>query len=93
MYSSHIDSEGVWKLDKEEKWEKRRKFIEKKELKMAVDPESKEIFDSAGVVSSKISFFLLLSEWNGKFYELVKSSIKRKEDKADKKDLEKKYGN
>ena len=33
-------------------------FIEKKELKMAERPESKELFDSAGVIS-KISFFLL----------------------------------
>ena len=34
-------------------------FTEKKELKIAVRPESKELFDSAGVISSKISYFLL----------------------------------
>ena len=36
-------------------------------------------------------FYFWLSEWNGKFHELVKSSIKRREDKADKKNLGKKY--
>ena len=44
----------------EKKMEKREEaFIEKKELKMAVSSESKELFDSAGVISTKILFFLL----------------------------------
>ena len=54
---------------------------------MAVRPESKEWFQV------RFHFFFWLSEWNGKFYELVKSSMKRKEDKADKKDLEKSMDN
>ena len=59
MYSSYIDSEGVWKLDREENGEKRRSIYWEERTEMAVCPESKELFESAGVISSKISFFIL----------------------------------
>ena len=92
IYSSYIDSEGVWRLNREENGDKRRGILlRRRNWKWLCFQNSRNYLIVLVLFRVWFWFYFWLSEWNGKLHELVKSSIKRREDKADKKNLVKKY--